>query len=76
MINQMEHDEKVKMYNKLSKRELIELLINSESVIGSLVLGKTYEHIYAPYTTTGSPIVPPYTVTSASGFLDNGEIKF
>lgn len=72
----MEHEEKVRMYNKLSKRELIEILIDRESVLGSLVLGKTYEHIYAPYTHTGAPIVPPYVVTSAGGFLDNGEIKF
>ena len=32
-INEQTHEEKVKMYNKLSKKELIELLISSNNVL-------------------------------------------
>lgn len=37
----MNSDERVKMYNKLTKEELIQLLVDRDSVIDKLVLDKT-----------------------------------
>ena len=52
----MEHDEKVRMYNKLSKRELIELLINSDSVIGSLDLRAYLRSVHHHRVADSTPV--------------------
>jgi hypothetical protein len=64
------HEEKVKMYKKLSKKELIEMLIECNRIISSLPKRvefqeplKECEHLPYPFlTTSGKYIVTPFTV--------------
>ena len=41
-IIEQSHDEKVKMYSKLTKKELIEMLIEANRVLEFLPIGGTY----------------------------------
>lgn len=72
----MTREQEIKMYSKLSKKELIELLINSNEILNSLT--KTLDNSYNPldvvfkhsvfhatnHPVTGEPLGATYTTIS------------
>ena len=60
-VQEMTREEKVKMYNKLSKKEIIELLLNGEDLINQLAT-PPYQITYPTYPTYPDHSQPYYTV--------------
>ena len=58
-IAEQTKEEKIKMYKKLSKRELIEMLINANSLL---------ENSYGKYLIIEDNYIQPYTITGWSEY--------
>ena len=71
---EMTYIAKVKMYEKLTKAELIEMLINCNNIL-DIISGKTYQSDFQK-NSTGAPFIdPPYKITCNSSIVKTVSAK-